>query len=130
MGVLNSSVCLICLDVRICCRTDYACKIFHDALRTGHHECFLRSDTRLPMMYVDDCLRSIAEYLVVPDEQLRLRTYNVHAMSFTPDEIAQAIRRYVPELKVTYKPDARQYIGQSVVIFMCERHKFISLRGR
>jgi len=82
------------------------------------------------MMYVDDCLRSIAEYLVVPDEQLRLRTYNVHAMSFTPDEIAQAIRRYVPELKVTYKPDARQYIGQSVVIFMCERHKFISLRGR
>ena len=92
---------------------DYACQIFHDALRTGHHECFLRADTRLPMMYIDDCLRSIVEYLVVPDHQLRLRTYNVHAMSFTPDEIAQAIRRYVPELKVTYKPDSRQQIGES-----------------
>lgn len=93
--------------------TDYACQIFHDALQTGHHECFLRADTRLPMMYVDDCLRSIIEYLVVPDDQLRLRTYNVHAMSFTPDEIAQAIRRYVPELKVTYKPDSRQQIADS-----------------
>jgi len=91
---------------------DYACKIFHDALMTGQHECFLRPDTRLPMMYIDDCLRSVAEYLVVPDDQLRLRTYNVHAMSFTPEEIAQAIRRYVPELKVIYKPDSRQNIGE------------------
>lgn len=65
------------------------------------------------MMYIDDCLRSITEYLVVPDNQLRLRTYNVHAMSFTPDEIAHAIRRYVPDLKVTYKPDLRQLIGES-----------------
>jgi len=64
------------------------------------------------MMFVDDCLRSITEYLVVPEEQLRLRTYNVHAMSFTPDEIARAIRRYIPGLKVTYKPDSRQRIGE------------------
>jgi len=63
------------------------------------------------MMYIDDCLRSISEYMVVPDRRLRLRTYNVHAMSFTPDEIARAIRRYVPDLKVTYKPDSRQRIG-------------------
>ena len=81
-------------------------------MRTGHHECFLRADTRLPMMYIDDCMRSITEYLTVPDEQLKLRTYNVHAMSFTPEEIAQAIRRYIPELTVTYKPDSRQQIGE------------------
>jgi len=93
--------------------TDYACQIFHDALLTGHHECFLRADTRLPMMYIDDCIRSITEYMVVPDDQLRLRTYNVHAMSFTPYEIAQAIRCYVPELTITYKPDSRQKIGES-----------------
>lgn len=94
--------------------TDYACQIFHDALRTGHHECYLRADTRLPMMYIDDCLRSVTEYLVAPDDSLRLRTYNVHAMSFTPDEIAEAIQRYIPELKVTYKPDSRQQIGKSI----------------
>ena len=37
--------------------TDYAVQIFHDALTTGVHKCYLRPDTRLPMMYIDDCLR-------------------------------------------------------------------------
>src|SRR6218665_2579192 len=91
--------------------SDYACHIFHDALRTGHHNCFLRADTRLPMMYIDDCLRSITEILVVPESQLKLRTYNVQAMSFTPDELAAEIRKHIPELKVTYNPDSRQQIG-------------------
>lgn len=93
--------------------TDYACHIFHDALQTGHHTCFLRADTRLPMMYVDDCLRSITEILVVPESQLKLRTYNVQAMSFTPAELAEEIRKHIPDLKVTYKPDSRQEIADS-----------------
>jgi len=49
----------------------------------------------------------------VPEKQLRLRTYNIQAMSFTPEEIAEEIRKYVPELKVTYKPDYRQNIADS-----------------
>ena len=31
---------------------DYAVQIFHAAVKTGHFECNLRSDTRLPMMYI------------------------------------------------------------------------------
>ena len=41
--------------------TDYAISIFYDALLTGEHTCYLRPDTRLPMMYIDDCLRSVVE---------------------------------------------------------------------
>lgn len=93
--------------------TDYACQVFHDALSTGHHICFLKPDTRLPMIYIDDCLRSILEVLVVPDEKLKLRTYNVQAMSFTPEEIVEEIRKYVPSLKVTYQPDHRQEIADT-----------------
>lgn len=63
------------------------------------------------MMYVDDCLRSIAEYLVVPDDRLKLRTYNIQAMSFTPAEIAEEIRKHVPEFQISYNPDSRQQIG-------------------
>ena len=37
--------------------TDYAVQIFHDALTSKEHKCYLRPDTRLPMMYIDDCLR-------------------------------------------------------------------------
>lgn len=64
------------------------------------------------MMYIDDCLRSLLELMEAPAERLTQRTYNIHAMDFTPAELAAAIRRYVPELKLTYAPDSRQDIGK------------------
>ena len=89
--------------------TDYAVQIFHDALTTGKHKCYLRPDTRwffkinyfffdtrlntrLPMMYIDDCLRGTIEYMMAPKESLSTRTYNVHAMSFTPEEIFEEVK--------------------------------------
>ena len=94
---------------------DYAVKIFHDALDSGHHKCYLRGDTKLPMMWIDDCLRSITTMLEVPEERLKLRTYNVNAMSFTPEELAAAIRKKIPDLKISYKVDSRQEIGKFLV---------------
>ncbi|XP_071117255.1 L-threonine 3-dehydrogenase, mitochondrial-like [Haliotis cracherodii] len=93
--------------------TDYAVEIFHDALKTGHHRCFLGPDTRLPMMYIDDTLRSTVNFMEVPNEKLSMRTYNVTAMSFTPSEIAEEVKKYVPEMEITYSPDERQAIADS-----------------
>ena len=36
--------------------TDYAIHIFYDVLRSKRYKCFLRDDSRLPMIYIDDCL--------------------------------------------------------------------------
>ena len=47
-------------------KLDYAVQIFHDALTTGRHTCYLEPDCRLPMMYIDDCLRSLHEYMAAP----------------------------------------------------------------
>ena len=63
------------------------------------------------MMYIDDCLRSVMEMLVIPNDKLKLRTYNISAMSFTPEEIAAAIRKVMPSFTIEYKPDSRQAIG-------------------
>ena len=63
-------------------------------------------------MYIDDCLRSVVEYMAIPSEQLKLRTYNIHAMSFTPEELAAEVQKYIPEFEITYKPDSRQAIGR------------------
>lgn len=93
--------------------TDYAVQIFHDALKTGAFQCYLKPDTRLPMMFVDDCLRSLIEIMETPAENLKLRTYNVSAMSFTPQELVQIVTKYVPDLRVDYKPDSRQAIADT-----------------
>ena len=71
--------------------TDYAVQIFHDALTTKEHKCYLRPDTRLPMMYIDDCLRGTIQYMMTPGDQLSTRTFNLHAMSFTPEEIFEEV---------------------------------------
>lgn len=55
--------------------------------------------------------RSLWEMLIAPDDLLKRRTYNVTAMSFTPEEIVEAVRRHFPDLPVTYRPDSRQNIG-------------------
>lgn len=91
---------------------DYATEIFHDALIKGYHICSLKPDTCLPMMYIDDCLRAVIEMLNAPHDQLRLRTYNVNAMNFTPAQLTEEVRKYFPKFEIRYKPDGRQAIGE------------------
>ncbi|XP_067938371.1 L-threonine 3-dehydrogenase, mitochondrial-like isoform X2 [Watersipora subatra] len=95
--------------------TDYAVEIFHDSLHpTCTHKCFLSPETRLPMMYVDDCINAIEQFVFDTDsKQLSRRTFNVAAMSFTPEELVAAVRKHVPQLKVEYKPDERQLIADT-----------------
>lgn len=51
--------------------------------------------------------------MTVPEDQLKHRVYNVTAMSFTPEQLVDKIAKYVPELRVSYKPDSRQLIADS-----------------
>lgn len=51
--------------------------------------------------------------MTAPNECLQRRVYNVTAMSFTPEELVEKLYKYVPELRVTYKPDSRQNIGKT-----------------
>lgn len=58
------------------------------------------------------------------DDKLRNRTYNVAAMSFTPEEIARSIRRHIPNLKLTYQVcPIRQAIGKYTFSTYCNSHK-------
>uniref|UniRef100_D3TLZ9 L-threonine 3-dehydrogenase, mitochondrial n=1 Tax=Glossina morsitans morsitans TaxID=37546 RepID=D3TLZ9_GLOMM len=93
--------------------TDYAVAIFHEALRTGKYTCYLKPNTRLPMMYIEDCLRALHEFMCAPDDKLKRRVYNVTAMSFTPEELVECLSKYIPNLHVNYKPDNRQLIADS-----------------
>ena len=94
--------------------TDYAVEIYHKAITDGHYDCFLSEDTELPMMYMDDAIRATVTLMEAPKEQLSIRSsYNLGAISFTPRQIADAIKKQIPEFTVDYRPDYRQEIANS-----------------
>jgi nucleoside-diphosphate-sugar epimerase len=94
--------------------TDYAVEIFHEAIEENKYQCFLSSDTYLPMMYMPDAIRATIELMEAPSSNIKVRTsYNVSGMSFSPAEIATEIGKCLPGFQISYKPDYRQSIADS-----------------
>lgn len=94
--------------------TDYAVEIFHKAISDKKYECFLSSETKMPMMYMDDAIAATIQIMQADAEKIKIRSsYNLAAMSFTPTEITNEIKKQIPEFEVSYKPDFRQKIADS-----------------
>lgn len=94
--------------------TDYAVEIFHQAILKQKYECFLSEDTKLPMMYMKDAVRSTIEIMEAPSDQIKIRSsYNLSGVSFSPKDLAQEIQKHIPDFKITYIPDFRQKIADS-----------------
>lgn len=93
--------------------TDFAVAIFYDGLQKGSYECFVRPDTKLPMMYMDDGIAATLKLMEADPKKLTVRTsYNLAAISFTAEQLAKEINKHI-RVKVTYKPDHRQKIADS-----------------
>lgn len=94
--------------------TDYAVEIFYEALKTGHYTCFLKEDTALPMMYMEDAIQATLALMDAPKESLTISTsYNLGGISFTPKELAESIKKYLSDFSMSIEPDFRQAIADS-----------------
>ncbi|MCM4155193.1 NAD-dependent epimerase/dehydratase family protein [Gramella sp. AN32] len=94
--------------------TDYAIEIFYKALEEGKYTSFLKENAALPMMYMEDAIKATVEIMKAPSENIKIRSsYNLGAISFTPEVLANEIKKHLPEFKIAYKPDFRQHIADS-----------------
>ena len=94
--------------------TDYAVAIYYDAVKYKKYTCFVKEDTRLPMMYMPDCLKATIDLFRADFANLKHHSdFNVGAMSFTVGELAASIKKYIPEFEISYEPDYRQAIADS-----------------
>lgn len=93
--------------------TDYAVEIFYKAKKGESYTCFLEPNTYLPMMYMNDGIRATIELMEAPADKIKVRTsYNISAMSFSPEEIAAEIKKHLPQFTIRYEPDYRQKIAK------------------
>jgi len=94
--------------------TDYAVDFFHKAVQGLTFHCYLKKDTRLPMIYMEDAIRATIEQMEAPAEKISIRTsYNIAGMSFTPSELTESIRSILPDFRISFEPDFRQAIAES-----------------
>ncbi|HMK04844.1 MAG TPA: NAD-dependent epimerase/dehydratase family protein [Ferruginibacter sp.] len=94
--------------------TDYAVEIFYKAKQEKKYESYIDKDTYLPMMYMPDAIRATIELMEAPADKISVRTsYNLSGMSFSPKEVAAAIKEHIPDFTISYKPDYRQQIADS-----------------
>lgn len=94
--------------------TDYAIDIFHKAISDGHYDCFLNEDTALPMMFMEDAVKATLDIMNANTNDVKIRSsYNLSAISFTPQELAAEIAKQIPEFTISYTPDFRQKIADS-----------------
>jgi len=94
--------------------TDYAVDMYYKAVEGKPYECFVREDTRLPMMYMPDCIQCAIDLAEADFDRLEHHAdFNVNAMSFTAGELAAKIREFEPGFEIGYEPDFRQEIADS-----------------
>ncbi len=95
--------------------TDYAVDIYYAAVRDKAYTCFLQGNTYLDMIYMPDAIKAAIEVMEADPARLRHRNaFNVTAMSFSPEDQAAYIRRYIPEFEISYDVDpVRQAIANS-----------------
>jgi nucleoside-diphosphate-sugar epimerase len=94
--------------------TDYAVEIFYEAIKHMRYQCFLREDSTLPMMYMPDCIKATIDLMNADLNSLEHHAdFNLAAVSFSPRELAEEIKKHLPIFTITYKPDHRQAIADS-----------------
>jgi len=95
--------------------TDYAVDIYYEAVKAGRYTCFLSGDTYLDMIYMPDAVKAAVDLMEADPEKLRHRNaFNVTSMSFSPEEQAAYIRKYLPKFEIHYQVDpVRQAIANS-----------------
>ena len=94
--------------------TDFAVEIFTSALKYGTYTCFVRPETRLPMMYMPDAIKAMLQLMQAKSGSITVRSsYNITAISFSAAELVAEIQRHLPDFKCRYAPDFRQAIAES-----------------
>lgn len=95
--------------------TDYAVHIYYEAIKNKKYTSYIKEGTFMDMMYMPDALNAIVTLAEAdPSKLIHRNAFNITAMSFAPEHIANEIKKHIPEFEMNYQVDpVRQAIADS-----------------
>ena len=71
------------------------------------YECYVTEDTKAPVIYFKDAAHCAYMCYEAPKERIKTVNYNVSGVTpaRTAKELEQVVKRFIPEAKISYKPD-------------------------
>lgn len=69
------------------------------------YEVCVKEITRLPLMYIHDAVRALRQLYNAEEDGLKRRVYNIAGLDPTAGEIAELVRKHVPNAQLSFKPD-------------------------
>jgi threonine 3-dehydrogenase len=94
--------------------SDYAAEMIHAAAQGRPYVCFVREDTRIPLMAMPDAIMALLALLNASAGSLTSTVYNVAAFSPSAGELAGLVRQAFTGAEIAFAPDrARQAIVDS-----------------
>jgi len=88
--------------------SDYASEMIHAAARGVPYGCFVRPDTRIPLMAMPDAISALVRLAAAPASQLTRPAYNVSAFDPTAQEIHDVVLRAFPAGRITWAVDRKR----------------------
>lgn len=102
--------------------TQYNSWMIESAALGKPYECFVAEDAAIPVTYFKDAIRAIEMLYYAPRERLKTLCYNISGVTpvRTAKELELAIKKFIPEARVTYKPDPgvmEYFRSQNIKVF-------------
>jgi len=88
--------------------SDYAPEMIHAAAKGEPYACFVRPDTRIPLMAMPDAVEALLQLSAAPRGSLTRTAYNVAAFSPSASEIATIVSKAFPGSDISWEPDAKR----------------------
>ena len=83
--------------------TDYAVDIYYSAVRGERFVCPIKEGTLMDMIYMPDALKGAIDVMEAdPSRLVHRNAFNIASLSFGPETVYQAIKKYKPDFEMVY----------------------------
>ncbi|MEA1872571.1 MAG: GDP-mannose 4,6-dehydratase [Chloroflexota bacterium] len=87
----------------------YNAWMIEETARGRPYECYVTEETKIPVIYFKDAARCTQMCYEASKERIKTVNYNISGVTpaRTAKELEEAVKKFVPEAKVSYKPDPK-----------------------